>query len=308
MTAWPYFDPAAVEAAPPPSDPLTPRERDVYVFGADERIVLAVNVAMATRRPLLIYGPPGCGKSSLAPNVARILRWRYYEEVISSRTEAQDLLWTFDAVRRLGDAQAGGEFAEDNDYTEPGVIWWAFDRESARRQGGTEQFQDPGAGLAGPAVVLLDEIDKADPDLPNNLLLPLGGYRFAHADSWIEAPADGAPLVVITTNDERDLSRPFLRRCVVLTLPHPRVPELVQIAVAHLGAEAGEGGLYQAVAELVDGMRPEAVRQRMPVPSTAEYLDTLRACLRLHLTPDDPRWEQMIRITLDKRNATESLA
>ena len=102
MTAWPYFDPNAVEAVSPPEDPLTPRERDVYVFDKDERIVLAVNVALSTRRPLLIYGPPGCGKSSLAPNVARILRWRYYEEVISSRTEAQDLLWTFDAVAAYG--------------------------------------------------------------------------------------------------------------------------------------------------------------------------------------------------------------
>jgi MoxR-like ATPase len=307
VTAWPYFDPHAVEAAPPPTDPVTPRERDVYVFDEDERIVLAVNVAMATRRPLLIYGPPGCGKSSLAPNVARILHWRYYEEVIASRTEAQDLLWTFDAVRRLRDAQADRDLRADSAYTEPGVIWWAFDRLGALEQGGAEQAQDPETDLAAPAVVLLDEIDKADPDLPNNLLLPLGGYRFPHRDSWIEAPEGGAPLVVITTNDERDLSRPFLRRCVVLTLSHPDVPALIRIAKAHLGSEPDREDLYTTVAELVDGMRPEAERQRMPVPSTAEYLDTLRACIRLNLMPADPRWDQMIRITLDKRNATESL-
>ena len=173
MTAWPYFDPHAVEAAVPPDDPLAPRDRDVYVFDTDERIVLAVNVAMSIRRPLLIYGPPGCGKSSLAPNVARILRRRYYEEVISSRTEAQDLLWIFDAVRRLRDAQANRELGGDSAYTEPGAIWWAFDRRSALEQGGTEQAQDPAVDLKAPAVVLLDEIDKADPDLPNNLLLPL---------------------------------------------------------------------------------------------------------------------------------------
>ena len=307
MTAWPYFDPNAVEAVSPPEDPLTPRERDVYVFDKDERIVLAVNVALSTRRPLLIYGPPGCGKSSLAPNVARILRWRYYEEVISSRTEAQDLLWTFDAVRRLRDAQVDRKLSQDSAYTEPGVMWWAFDRPSALQQGGTEQAQDPAADLGGPAVVLLDEIDKADPDLPNNLLLPLGGYRFAHADSWIAAPEEGAPLVVITTNDERDLSRPFLRRCVVLTLPHPKVTELVKIAEAHLGDDGDRTGLYTTVAKLVDGMRPEAERQRMPVPSTAEYLDTLRACIRLDLMPTDSRWDQMIRITLDKRKDLESL-
>ena len=308
VTDWPYFDPKSVEAELPPDDPLVPRDRDVYVFNPDQRVVLAVNVAMSTRRPLLIYGPPGSGKSSLAPNVARILRRRYYEEVVSSRTEAQDLLWTFDAVRRLRDAQANNELGADSDYTEPGVIWWAFDRQSALEQGGSEQAQDPGTDLEAPAVVLLDEIDKADPDLPNNLLMPMGSYRFAHADSWISAPEERAPLIVITTNDERDLSRPFLRRCVVLTLQHPTVEELVSIAAAHLGSEPDREGLYNTVAELVDGMRPEAERQRMPVPSTAEYLDTLRACIRLNLMPADPRWKQMVQITLDKRNATESLA
>ena len=106
-------------------------------------------------------------------------------------------------------------------------------------------------------MVLLDEIDKADPDGPH-LLLPLGGYRFAHAHSWIRAPEGGAPLVIITTNDERDLSRPFLRRCVVLTLPHPKVPELVSIAKAHLGSGPGHEDLYKTVAGLVDGMRPES--------------------------------------------------
>jgi MoxR-like ATPase len=308
VTDWPYFAPSFVEEAPPPDDPLVPRDRDVYVFTPDQRIVLAVNVAMSTRRPLLIYGPPGSGKSSLAPNVARILHWRYYEEVISSRTEAQDLLWTFDAVRRLRDAQASHDLKPDSDYTEPGVFWWAFDRQSALEQGGSEQAQDPGTDLEAPAVVLLDEIDKADPDLPNNLLMPLGSYRFAHADSWIKAPEDSAPLIVITTNDERDLSRPFLRRCVVLTLEHPTAAEMVSIAEAHLGSDEAYDDLYTTVAELVESMRPEAKRQRMPVPSTAEYLDTLRACIRLNLSPTDPRWEQMVRITLDKRNATESLA
>ena len=180
------------------------------------------------------------------------------------------------------------------------MIWWAF-AAGALCRGVTEQAQDPAADLEGPAVVLLDEIDKADPDLPNNLLLPLGAYRFARADSWIAAPEGGAPLIIITTNDERDLSRPFLRRCVVLTLPHPDVPELVRIATAHL-RQRNRAGLYTEVAELVDGMSSRR-RRRRPVPSTAEYLDTLRACIRLNLTPTDSRWDQMIRMTLDKRNA-----
>jgi MoxR-like ATPase len=280
------------------------------VFDADERIVLAVNTAISIRRPLLVFGPAGCGKSSLAANVARILRRPYYEEVISSRTEAQDLLWTFDAVRRLRDAQASldHELGGDSTYTEPGVLWWAFDRKSALEQGGREQLQDPGVDPGAPAVVLLDEIDKADPDLPNNLLVPLGAYRFAHGRDWISATEESAPLVIITTNDERDLSRPFLRRCAVLTLPHPAAPELVKIASAHLGSEPGRLGLYRKVADLVEDLRSEAERQRMPAPSTAEYLDTLRACLRLKLSMKAPRWEQLVRTTLDKRMAAESLA
>ena len=86
----------------------------------------------------------------------------------------------------------------------------------------------------------------------------------------------------------------------MLTLEHPTAPEMVSIAEAHLGSADAHDDLYTTVAELVERMRPEAKRQRMPVPSTAEYLDTLRACIRLNLSPADPRWEQMVRITLDK--------
>jgi MoxR-like ATPase len=104
------------------------RDGSVYVYSND--IVLAVNVALATARPLLIRGASGSGKSSLAANIARKMRWRYYESVISSRTQARDLLWTFDTVRRLSDAQT--ELREMSAYIKPGVLWWAFDNASAR--------------------------------------------------------------------------------------------------------------------------------------------------------------------------------
>src|SRR5258708_3113904 len=100
------------------------RERRVYVY--TEEIILAVNVAIATTRPLLVRGPSGSGKSSLAHNIADHLRWRYYDEVISSRTQARDLLWSFDALRRLRDAQAKVLRKGLETYVEPGVLWWAF--------------------------------------------------------------------------------------------------------------------------------------------------------------------------------------
>src|SRR5213595_2697985 len=101
------------------------RDGSVYVFHVDD-IVLAVNVALATGRPLFLRGATGAGKSSLARSVARIMKRRYYEKVISSRTTLQDLLWRMDALKRLADAQAGQFQQGFSAYIEPGVLWWAF--------------------------------------------------------------------------------------------------------------------------------------------------------------------------------------
>ena len=164
------------------------RAEPIYVY--DEDLILAVNVALATRRPLLVRGPSGAGKSSLARNAADVLGWRYYEYVVTSRTEARDMLWQVDLLRRLHDAQAaragGTPFSEDyTPYVKPGVLWWAFEPETAVWRGappdtpGIKKVDDPWSGApASRAVVLVDEIDKADPDVPNNLLVPLGSLRF----------------------------------------------------------------------------------------------------------------------------------
>ena len=101
---------------------------------------MAVEVALATGRPLLLRGEPGSGKSSLAAFIARNLGYRYYETVITSHSSAQDLLWKYDLVRRLADAQTRGAQGDkaplsDYDYIEPGVLWWVFDRESAALRG-----------------------------------------------------------------------------------------------------------------------------------------------------------------------------
>jgi MoxR-like ATPase len=288
----------------PPSTVVLPSQRrstdggdshdgSVYVY--TDRIVLAVNVALATNRPLLLRGLPGSGKSSLAHNVARILDRRYYQAVITSRTQARDLLWTFDALHRLRDAQAGEPNKPLASYVEPGPLWWAFDPETARRRG---RRNYPMVSDAPPgAVVLLDEIDKADPDTPNNLLVPLGSLEFVVSDLNLTVSARVPPLVMITTNEERELPRAFLRRCVTLELDPPNSDRLVAIAKAHFGAE--DESRYRAIANLIC---PDGKPSADDAPSAAEFLDAVRASRELKI-PVDPRnalWQDVESITLRK--------
>lgn len=278
------------------------RDGSVYVY--TDRIVLAVNVALAAGRPLLIRGPSGSGKSSLASNVARLNGWRYYEDVVTSRTQSRDLLWTVDALRRLHDAQRKAFDKPMASYVEPGRLWWAFDPESALWRGappetkGVVPAEDPGHGGDDPkAVVLLDEIDKADPDTPNNLLVPLGSLEFEVPEVGRMVKAKVPPFIVITTNDERALPAAFVRRCVVLELEAPGRSRLVTIARAHFGER--DAKLYTAVAKLV---APEDGGEKATV-SAAEYLDAVRACRELNVTPSAKNrlWREVAALTLDKR-------
>jgi len=290
-------------------------------------IDLAVRVMLATGRPLLLRGDPGSGKSSLAAYFARQRGWRYYEHVVTSRTQARDLLWTFDSVRRLADAEVHRRGAElnDYDYVEPGVLWWAFARDSALRRGAPE-----GVSLSKPAVepdeptnsarsedhavVLIDEIDKADPDMPNGLLVPLGSNEFVVSETGTvigpaaragQAGSAGRRVVIITTNEERALPQAFLRRCVVLWLPSPGPDRLVAIAQAHLTVyektfTPADESLAQALAaELID-LRGAAAQQALRAPSTAEYLDALRACRTLNISVGSSEWNRLRNLILLK--------
>jgi MoxR-like ATPase len=278
------FDPPEVFMGPGGPDALGDRrDGDVYVF--TPKIVLAVNVALATSRPLLVSGRPGSGKSTLAASVAAFLDRRYVPEVIKPRTQANELQWSFDALRRLRDAQAE-ELKDDEAYVRPGVLWRAF--------------KAP-AGDPRPAVVLIDEIDKADPDVPNSLLVTLGELTFTVDETGQKVTADAGepPLIVLTTNDERELPRPFLRRCVVLTLESPGAERLREIARAH-GLD-GDSDLAKRLAELTVTLRTQAAKDGRPEPSAAEYLDALRACRDLSVTSDSDVWKELVAATLDKQ-------
>jgi MoxR-like ATPase len=277
----PLASPPVIEQRREP-DPGDLRDGTIYAY--DKHIEDAVQVAMATNRPLLVSGPPGSGKSSLAPNVARRLGWRYYALVIGSRTQASDLLWSFDAVRRLADAQTQRLRRRDEHYLEPGVLWWAFDPANARRRGLGDGEIEP-ADLAAepdelalaqpgnePAIVLLDEIDKADPDVPNDLLVPLGSYQFRTPGGIVRARHK--PLVIITTNRERDLPPAFKRRCIELSLEAPNVARLVEIAKLHFGAV--DERIYRVFAERTYAAGQILAKGERP-PSTAEFLDAIHA-------------------------------
>jgi MoxR-like ATPase len=279
--------------------------RDGSVYLLHPQLRLALDVAWATGRPLLVRGEPGSGKSSLAPYVARNLGARYYEEVVTASGRVEDFLWRFDTVAKLSDAQArrkGDAQLANSDYMEPGVLWKAFDPDG---QFGSDEKPD--------AVVLIDEIDKADPDVPNGLLVPLGSGRFQApiVDREIVAPDGRRIIVIITTNEERQLPPAFLRRCIVAKIPDPTVESLQAIARLQVYGPGGDdpspadATLFLVLAERLMALRDGITKRERP-PGVAEYLDAVWACRELQIVPSvdpalaSPEWAAIEAYTLRK--------
>jgi MoxR-like ATPase len=282
-----------------------------YVYPA--KAVLAINLALATQRPLLVSGPSGCGKTSLAEDVAQVLDWEFLLQTVHSRMEAYDLLYEIDYVRRFQDAQPGaGGLKEMQHYINPGLLWRAFDPDGAKQcRASSPAYPSATAHRTGKpepregVVALLDEIDKADPDVPNNLLLPLGSYEFHIDELNAKVYAQRRVLLILTTNNERRLPDAFLRRCVDLPLSEPNREALIEIGKRHLSprvdaylrnAPEPPNGIYDAVADLVE---KAAADSGQPV-STAEYLDTLRAVLNLNVHYGSPDWNDLPNYTVRK--------
>ena len=290
-----------------------------HLFDADSK--LAILAALAARRPLLVRGEPGVGKTQLASAAAYVLKRPLVTKVVDSRTESRDLLWEFDAIMRLADAQIAAVFlskpenpmtpveagsplsptsADDlknrlavGNYVRPGPLWWAFNWTDANQQAARTKtptpIYDPPADPRNGCVVLIDEIDKAESDVPNGLLEALGSGRFTPLGQTKPVEVQGEPpLVVITTNEERILPNAFVRRCLVLELKLPAegsglTEHLIARAEVHFPDRAKDSKpLFKQAAELLVRDRKNArERNVLPLPGQAEYLDLLRAVFHL---------------------------
>jgi len=289
---------------------------DLYVYAP--RTLLAVNVALATERPLLISGEPGSGKSTLARNAAGVLGWWYYKKTVTSRLQASDLLSTFDALRRLNDANLQDEnLKPDHYYIEPGPLWWALNPKRALHRGLKDiadkeaRASNPGEKLAGKgrraaknkAVILIDEIDKADPDVPNDLLEPLDRKRFEVRETGDEIRASRDVLLILTTNGERELPPAFMRRCVSITLDPPTLEWFTDIA----DKKFGKRRLHKDVAQEVMRHRKAAQKLGIREPSTGEYLDALEVCRDLKINTKSEAWSDVARSVMWKHEKPPDL-
>ena len=270
--------------------------RSVHII--EQEAIDAVNAALVTGRPLLVRGEPGTGKSQLARAAAEALGRAFVPHAVDSRTETRDLLWSVDAVARLAEAQVMGalsgiseERAKERiaviEFVQPGPLWWAFDWLSALEQAGRTRMGAPltpeGWNHESGAVVLVDEIDKADPAVPNGLLDALGHGRFdVPGGKPVVMDRERRPLIVITTNEERALPDAFLRRCLVLhlALPAERKELLLDLTArgrAHFDATKCTDAVLLRAAELLADDRQMFRDRGLSAPGLAEYIDLLDA-------------------------------
>jgi MoxR-like ATPase len=278
----------------------------MHVFGEPDS--WAVKAAEAACRPLLVRGLPGTGKSQLARAVACFTGRLFIPQVVHSRTEPEDLKWHFDAVARLGEAQAQGALGtgagrrqlRPERFLSPGPLWWAFDYAGALRQNARchHPAAPPNTALGDPergVVLLIDEIDKAEADLPNGLLEALGngGFSVPYRTAPVRGTVAHAPLVIVTTNEDRELPGAFVRRCLVLRLQLPQTEDhfidfLARRGALHFPDPASADGLRREVAEMLWAAREPAKATGVTPPGQAEYLDILRALAHLTRHIDDP--------------------
>lgn len=238
---------------------------DTYIAADD--LAVAVNAAVTLERPLLVKGEPGTGKTELARQVASALGLDMIEWNIKSTTRAQQGLYEYDAVSRLRDSQLGDERVRNvSNYIKKGKIWQAFESDKK-------------------VVLLIDEIDKADIEFPNDLLQELDRMAFHVYETGETVEARHRPVVIITSNNEKELPDAFLRRCFFHYISFPDPSTLRQIiAVHHPGLKPQL--LETALTQFFEVRETPGLKKK---PSTSEVLDWLKLLLAEDLTAEDLR-------------------
>jgi MoxR-like ATPase len=238
---------------------------DSYV--ASDDLALAVNAAVTLQRPLLVKGEPGTGKTELARQVAVALELPLIEWHVKSTTKAQQGLYEYDAVSRLRDSQLGEARVHDvRNYIRKGKLWQAFDAE-------------------GRVVLLIDEIDKADIEFPNDLLQELDRMEFHVYETGEMVAAKHRPVVIITSNNEKELPDAFLRRCFFHYIRFPDADTLAAIVRVHFPG-IKDRLLTAALTQFYEIRDVAGLKKK---PSTSEVLDWLRLLLAEDLAPEDLR-------------------
>jgi MoxR-like ATPase len=238
-------------------------------YVASDDLAIAVNAAVTLQRPLLVKGEPGTGKTELARQVATSLGLPLIEWNVKSTTKAQQGLYEYDAVSRLRDSQLGDARVNDvRNYIRQGKLWQAFDAETR-------------------VVLLIDEIDKADIEFPNDLLQELDRMEFHVYETGETVKARQRPVVIITSNNEKELPDAFLRRCFFHYIRFPDPETLAAIVRVHF-PDIKDRLLAAALTQFYDIREVQGLKKK---PSTSEVLDWLRLLLAEDLTPEDLRKE-----------------
>ena len=238
---------------------------DSYVAAPD--LAVAVNAAVTLQRPLLVKGEPGTGKTELARQVALTLGLPLIEWHVKSTTKAQQGLYEYDAVSRLRDSQLGEARVHDvSNYIRQGKLWQAF-------------------VAPGRVVLLIDEIDKADIEFPNDLLQELDRMEFHVYETGQTVQARHRPVVIITSNNEKELPDAFLRRCFFHYIRFPDAETLRAIVRVHF-PKIKDALLATALTQFFELRETPGLKKK---PSTSEMLDWLKLLLAEDLTPEDLR-------------------